>query len=127
MDGVDVALTRLRRLDADVLEVIEPPLQRLGYRVENRMKEYPPQRPTTYVRTGKYGQAWFMDPVVRSGDEARLNMGNRIDHGPWVGSAERQAWMHRGHWPTDEEALNEELPQGVNEFRAAIVGAATGL
>lgn len=127
LEGVEPALARLRQLGADVLDIIEPPLLRLGYRVEGRMKEYPPQRPTTYRRTGKYGQAWFTDPTVRSGDEVRLNMGNRMAYSIYVGSDERQAWMHRGHWLTDEEALNEEMPRGVEEFRAAILGAVPGV
>lgn len=123
VEGVEPALARLRQLGTEVLDVIEPPLLRLGYRVENRMKEYPQQRPTTYVRTMMYGKAWFTDPVARSGDELRLNQGNKMVYAPFVGSEERQAWMHRGHWPTDEEVLNEELPRGVEEFRSAILGA----
>ena len=127
LEGVEPALARLRQFGVDVLGVIEPPLLRMGYRVENQMKEYPPQRPTNYVRTGKYGQAWFTDPVIRSGDQVRLNQGNKIEYAPYVGSEERQAWMHRGHWPTDEEALNEELPRGVEEFRGAILRVADAL
>ena len=123
LEGVDVAVARLGQFGVDVLDVIEPPLLRLGYRVENRLKEYPEQRPTDYVRTMKYGQAWFTDPVVRSGDSLRLNQGNIMDYAPFVGSEERQAWMHRGFWPTDEEVLNEELPRGVAEFRSSILRA----
>ena len=123
LEGVDVALARLRQFNVNVLDVIEPPLLRLGHRVETRLKEYPEQRPTDYARTLAYQHAWFTDPVVRSGDSVRLNQGNIMEYAPFVGSEERQAWMHRGVWPTDEEVLNEELPRGVEEFRASILRA----
>jgi len=126
VEGIEPAVARLQQLGADILGIIEPPLLRLGYRVESRAKEYPPQRPTDYVRTMKLGQSWFTDPVVRSGDALRLNMGSNRDYAIFVRSDERQAWMHRGHWETDEEILNDEMPGAVGEFRAAILGAVGG-
>lgn len=123
VEGIEPAVARLQQMGADILGIIETPLLRLGYRVDSREKKYPPQRPTDYVRTMKLGQSFFMDPVVRSGDALRLNMGSNRIYAPFVRSDERQAWMHRGHWETDEEILNDELPTAVNEFRASILGA----
>lgn len=124
IDGVDAAVARLRNLGTDVFGVVEPALLRAGYRTERDAKEYPPQRPTEYVRTMKLGQSWFTDPVVRSGDELRLMIGTKMEYAPYVRSEERQAWMHRGHWRTDEEIKNEQLGPMVEEMRAAILHAA---
>lgn len=124
LDGAEEAIAKLRGLGADLLEIVEAPLQRGGYRVENQLKEYPSQRPTEYIRTGKLMQAWFMDPVVRTGDELRLNIGNKIEYAPYVQSQVMQANIHRGHWPTDEEILAEELPRMTQEMSAALVRAA---
>lgn len=127
IDGVGPALARLRHLEADVLGIIEPPLLRFGHRVEDRNKTYPPKPAnSTYDRTMKLGQAWFTDPVVRSGDQARLNMGNKMIYAPFVKHEGSQAWMHRNVWETDETAMNEEMPQAVEEMRAALVAAAGG-
>ena len=126
IDGIDAAVARLQGMRADLLGIIEPALLRAGYRTEAEAKEYPPQRPTDYVRTGKLMQSWFTDPVVRSGDELRLMIGTRLAYGPYVRSEERQAWMHRGVWRTDEEVKNEQLGPMVEEMRAALVAAVGG-
>lgn len=124
LEGADEAIATLRGMGADLLDIVEPALQRGGYRSENKLKEYPSQRPTEYVRTMKLGQAWFMDPVVRSGDELLLNLGNRIGYAPYVQSQELQANVHRGYWETDEEILDQELPVVVEEMSAALNRAA---
>lgn len=126
IDGIDAAVSRLRDMGADLLGIIEPALLRAGYRTEAEAKEYPPQRPTEYVRTMKLGQSWFTDPVVRSGDNLRLMIGTKMVYAPYVRSEERQAWMHRGHWRTDEEIKNEQLGPMTEEMRVAILREAGG-
>lgn len=126
IDGIDAAVSRLQSMGADLLGIISPALLRAGYRTEAEAKEYPPQRPTEYVRTMKLGQSWFTDPVVRSGDNLRLMIGTKMEYAPYVRSEERQAWMHRGHWRTDEEIKNEQLGPMVEEMRVAILREAGG-
>lgn len=126
IDGIDAAVSRLQGMGADLLGIISPAILRGGYRTEAEAKEYPPQRPTDYRRTNKLAQSWFTDPVVRSGDQVRLNIGSKLGYAPYVRSEERQAWMHRGHWRTDEEILNEQLGPVVEEMRVAILREAGG-
>lgn len=124
LEGVDAAIAKLQALGVDLLDVVEDSLKRGGDRVENQMKEYPSQRPTDYRRTNTLQHAWFADPVVRSGDQLRLNIGNKTKYAPYVQSQVMQANIHRGHWPTDEEILQEELPRMTQEMSAALVRAA---
>lgn len=126
IEGADEAIAKLRGLGADLLGIVEPALQRGGYRVENELKEYPQQEPTDYVRTNLLAKTTFMDPVVRSGDEVRLNLGSPLPYAPFVRSKALQAWMHEGRWPTDEDILGAEMPKMTSEMGAALRRAAGG-
>lgn len=75
----------------------------LAYAVR-AMQQYPPARSnSTYIRTGKYGQAWdIRDSVVGFGAEAV----NTRDYAVWVGGARTQTAVHRGTgWRRSDEAI----------------------
>jgi hypothetical protein len=126
IEGADEAIAKLKRLGADLIGIVEPAFQRGGYRVENELKEYPPQEPTDYVRTNLLGKSTFMEPMVRTADELRLNLGSPLTYAPFVRSKALQAWMHEGRWPTDEDILAAEIPRTSSEMSAALRRAAGG-
>lgn len=75
--------------------------------VHGRVSQYPVQRHSTdYVQTGTLGRNWgfkvrpyatFVDAFVE----------NPVEYAPYVQDPTRQAWMHKGRWPTTRQALTE--------------------
>ena len=72
-----------------------------------------------YKRTGKLGQAWL---TRVEGNSTLLvgHVGNAIEYAPYVQSAATQAWMHRGRWRTDAQAIRQFQAKIVARFRDAI-------
>lgn len=120
--GLDEAERRLGRID-DVLDVIEPAMQRSVIKLQEAMADYPPQRPnSSYRRTGTLGRRWTtaVDRLPRS---LRGTVGNNTIYGPFVQSARFQSAVHRGRWQTDEQVIEEEKPGIVRDFEKAIRNA----
>ncbi len=72
-----------------------------------------------YDRTGKLGQAWTTS-VRQTARETVGKVGNAIEYAPYVQSAAKQAWMHKGRWRTDAQAIKQFEAKIVKRFRDAI-------
>lgn len=120
--NVDAVIRDLLFMGADVLRVVEGPLDRGAFRVEAAMKKYPPQRPTRYRRTGTLGRRWTTRRLSAPGMVGR-EIGNNTEYAPFVQSAELQAYMHRGYWQTDEDVIRQEAPAIVRDVEATLFRA----
>jgi len=72
-----------------------------------------------YKRTGKLGQAWTKR-VTQTATETLGKVGNKMDYSPYVQSAANQAWMHKGRWRTDAQAIAQFEAKITKRFRDAI-------
>jgi len=72
-----------------------------------------------YRRTGKLGQAWTTS-VRQTANETVGKVGNAINYAKWVQAAATQAWMHKGRWRTDRQAIAQFEAKIVKRFRDAI-------
>lgn len=130
--NVDEVIAKLQRYRADLLAIVQPPLDRGGLRVEAGMKPYPPPPPdSTYVRgapphSEKLGSRWTSRRISGDGFSGR-EIGNNASYGPFVQSRELQARVHQDRWQTDEEIISRELPATVADVRRALVDAADRL
>lgn len=89
----------------------KPMTQSLALLVDD-IAEYPPKPPrSTYDRTLDLGRFWTSAQYEISTNTGGITgvIGNAVRsrktgraYGPYVQSAEDQAWMHRGRWATDE-------------------------
>lgn len=130
--NVDEVIAKLQRYRADLLAIVQPPLDRGGLRIEAGMKPYPPPPPDSrYVRgapphSEKLGSRWTTRRIAGQGYVGR-EVGNNASYGPWVQSRELQARVHQGRWQTDEEIVTRELPATVLDVERALVDAADRL
>ena len=115
--GVEELVKKLGKLAA--VETMEKPMTQSVLTVSSALAYYPPQRPTTYVRTGSLGRMWTYK-VTRTGNGIQGKVGNRIPYGPWVQSEQFQAWMHKGHWQTDQQELEKNRNRITKFFQDAI-------
>ena len=76
-----------------------------------------------YRRTGKLGQAWTTK-VTQTATETIGKVGNAINYAKWVQADATQAWMHKGRWRTDAQALAQFRDKIVRRFEDAIKRAA---
>ncbi len=114
---VGEAIAELERIGGNIPEALGEGLDEAAFIVEDAMKTYPMQRPTTYVRTGRLGRSWTTRPIREPGAVGR-QVGNATDYAPWVQSQKLQAWMHRDWWQTDEEVIADNratIVQVVND------------
>ena len=72
-----------------------------------------------YKRTGKLGQAWTTK-VRQTANETIGTVGNAINYAKWVQADATQAWMHKGRWRTDAQALAQFRDKIVKRFEDAI-------
>lgn len=127
--NVQEVVAKLQRYQADLLAIVEPPLDRGGLRVEAGMKPYPPPPPnSTYVRgapprSEKLGSRWTSRRIAGDGFVGR-EVGNNASYAPWVQSRELQARVHQDRWQTDEDVIREALPATVADVRRALTDAA---
>jgi len=98
---------------------IRPVMERSVSRIRKPLKVYPLQRPTSYIRTDKLGKSWT-SRVERGG--FRGVVGNNMKYGPYVQSAEKQASIHRGHWQTDEDVIEQQKDAIVKDFDRHALG-----
>ena len=99
---------------------VRPVMERSLARIRKPLKVYPPQRPTSYIRTMRLGRSWT-SRVEKGG--LRGVVGNNTKYGPYVQSAEKQAWMHKGHWQTDEDVVESVKDAIVRDFDQHVLGA----
>ena len=126
LQGVDLLLRQMadyenlrdqeyRQASAEGLRYLRSPL-----------REYPPERPgQRYVRTGRLAEGWASaEPSYTptpSGFSATME--NPTSYGPYVQGGQdddpHQAWMHAGHWTTDDEIVHDDEPQIIQYFNEA--------
>ena len=114
---VGEAIAEMERIGGNIPKALGEGLDEAAFIVEDAMKTYPMQRPTTYVRTGRLGRSWTTRPIREPGAVGR-QVGNATDYAPWVQSQKLQAWMHRDWWQTDEEVIADNratIVQVVND------------
>ena len=117
---IDDAMTMLQRAQGNVPEALGNGLDEAAFIVEDAMKTYPMQRPTTYVRTVRLGRSWTTRPIREPGAIGR-SIGNNTKYAPQVQSSELQAAVHRGWWQTDEEVLADNRRAIVEVITDALV------
>lgn len=123
MDGIEIEgeekiLSQLKKIGD--ISVLREPMYRAVLRLEARMSKYPNQRGgTKYRRTGSYGRRWT-HKVTIAGGTITGKIGNNIEYGPYVGSAQFQNHIFSGQWITDVRALHEEERTIRSDFEQAI-------
>lgn len=127
--NADAAIAALRKYQADLAAIVQPPLDRGAARVEAGMKPYPAPPPNSrYVRgapphSEKLGTRWTTRRISGQGFVGR-EVGNNASYAPLVQSEELQRPIHRGRWQTDEQIITRELPATVADVRGALAQAA---
>lgn len=117
---VGEAIAELERIGGNIPKALGEGLDEAAFIVEDAMKTYPMQRPTTYVRTGRLGRSWTTRPIREPGAIGR-SIGNNTRYAPQVQSSELQATVHRGWWQTDEEVLADNRRTIVQVVTDALV------
>ena len=117
--GLDALTAKLGSAEAAASH-LHPVMERSLARIRKPLKVYPPQRPTSYIRTNRLGGAWT-SRIEKGG--FRGVVGNNTKYAPYVQSAEKQAWMHKGHWQTDEDVVEAQKDVIVRDFDQHVLGA----
>lgn len=74
------------------------------FHVQASVPGYPPQRPTTYRRTGTLGRSltigglYNLVEIKPIGHGVQGRIGTRVEYAKYVIGEDTQAWMHRGYW-----------------------------
>lgn len=94
------------------------------------LADYPAPPPgSKYRRTGTEGRLWALAQpewqAIASGFEASI--GNANPAGPWVQSADDQAWMHKDRWSTDKEIVDKHAVDTERYFDAALQDVADAI
>jgi hypothetical protein len=119
IQGIDALMRKLNNAQ-DVNNVLRPPMQRSVFRLQRDMAQYPPARPnSSYIRTGTYGRRWTTQ-LNESGQGLTGEVGNNTAYGPFVGSQQFQAAIHRNRWLTDQRAVDNNRQRIVDDFEQAI-------
>lgn len=123
LTGVDALMDKLGV--AEGVEILRRPMERSVLLLHADMATYQRRLSLHYRRTGTLGRRWTTSVRAESGGLTGT-VGNNTPYGPYVQSAQRQAWMHRGVWQTDEDVLNRHRSEIVADFERAIQGALRG-
>ncbi len=96
-----------------VVSDLEKTNRQYGLDVGKKMAAYPPQRPTTYRRTGTYGRGWTAPGAVKA-SASEVTVVNRVGYSVYVGGpkqgnvGERQTKVMRGKgWPSITDVARE--------------------
>lgn len=87
-------------------KVMSPKLQKTAEEIKQKMKKYPPPRPSsTYIRTGALGRSWYRRTTTNKKSVRTAIFSEDVEYAPYVqkgaGDGEpSQAWMHERHWQT---------------------------
>ncbi len=116
--GIEEAMTQLGV--AESIDMLRPPMERSMLLLVADMAKYPAQRSgSRYRRTGTLGRRWTKSVRADYGGLTGT-VGNNTSYGPYVQSAERQAWMHQGIWQTDQSVAHRRQSEIVADFERAI-------
>lgn len=85
------------------------------------MAQYPTQHSTTYHRTGTLGRTWYAaQPEWHyQADQFQASARNPTPYAAFVQGAADQAWMHAGHWRTDQQIMAARRRDIEGRFRTA--------
>lgn len=100
--NIDQVLARFRGAQRVIEEEAEDAVDSILAFGIQRLSAYPPERSgQTYQRTGALGRGWQQpDRTFRlGGGGLSAALTNSVPYAPLV-QGERQAWMHKGRWPT---------------------------
>ena len=123
INGIDDAVSQLKQDGANILEIVEKPIDRGAFRVEAALKVYPsPPANSSYRRTGTLGRRWTTRPYRQAGLVGR-EVGNNTWYGPYVQSQQTQARVHQGRWSTDEQAIRRQTDSIIEDVRNALRAA----
>lgn len=114
--------TKLGRAGAN--QILERPMAKSLAIVEGVLKTEPPPRPgQRYIRgrgptnaagvvireTSEHLSATWSSNVTQSPSGVRGQLRNNVSYAPWVVSDQWQAWMHKGRWTTDVQAIDRNM------------------
>ena len=123
IEGIDKLIEKLGKVEGP--KVLVEPMEWSVRAVEDTIKPYPPTRPGQTYRRGQdprsedLGGRWT-SKVKTSGRGVIGKIGNNASYAPWVQSHQFQAWMHRGRWTTDLQAINRNRKNIERRFKLAI-------
>lgn len=124
LTGVDALMDKLGV--AEGVEILRRSMERSMLLLMADMAKYPRQRSgSKYRRTGTLGRRWTKSVRSEYGGLTGI-VGNNTPYGPYVQSAERQAWMHQGVWQTDEAVAHRRQSEIVGDFDRSIQEALRG-
>ena len=113
----------IKRYGVRMLEKLEPAVTRGRLRNQRDMAHYPPQRSgSSYVRTGKLGQAWT-GKTYNTGDALFGVTGNKMHYAPDVQSRARQRDIFRGRWQTEVDVMEKNRKDIVDDIQRTALEA----
>lgn len=117
--GLDALQKRFNMSNKHVEREARAAMTKAAATVHDRAGTYPPQRPTTYVRTGNLGRS-FTHRVESGGGFVRGYVANSVPYAPYVRGDGTQAAVHAGHWATMRKIVQEKTGQIIDFFSEAI-------
>ena len=108
IEGLAPLVRGLEQFDDTIQDELAQELTPLMEGIGRKLATYPAELPgQRYERTGELGQGWATPTVVeRATNRIRFRKTNRTRYGPFV-QGRQQARVHRGRWPTTDQAMDE--------------------
>lgn len=120
IEGLDKLERKLGRLDA--IAALQEPMHKATKRIYAETQNYPPPPPgSKYVRkhSGGLAGSWVERVSVRRQTLVGI-VGTDISYGPFVMHPTKQAWMHKGRWPTTDDIVDKQKRAIMADFETAI-------
>lgn len=122
--GAELVAKNMQDLSREIPRISKDHIKKLGKRVIDQMKKYPPQRAgSTYVRTYRLRDSWKVVENTK-GIQIRADAsrnGRKYDEyvvgGP---EGEGQAWMHVGNWLLFRDVVDYEMTKLPNAVESQI-------
>ena len=120
INGLEELVRKFNGLEK-VTTFLQPAMQRAVFRVEAKIKPYPPAPPNSrYRRTGTLGRRWTTK-VDRTASALTGRIGNNTEYAPQVQSAQFQRPIFkRIGWTTDQQAIDAVMPAITADFNATV-------
>lgn len=129
-----LGLVAIRPKRFDIVNIDRPALERANRQyaldIGKKMADYPPQRPSTYRRTGDYGRGWFAPGSIKA-SASEVTLVNRIPYAVYVGGpkyggrgkGERQTTdMRKRGWKSISDVARSEKKRYVQLVNKALRG-----
>ena len=134
INGLEELVRKFNGLEK-VTEFLQPAMQRAVFRVEAKIKPYPPPIPGSRYKRGSgwrdkdgkvrrltsenLGDKWTTK-VERTASSLTGIVGNNASYAPRVQSKQFQAKVHQGRWTTDQQAIEAVMPAITEDFNATV-------